>query len=68
MAKVNLGHKAEFDSFLLMRNFVSVKIFWNLVCKDDSGYEIVIDEYTKNAHLINEALDRIKDAYLPSEQ
>ena len=44
------------------------KDFWNLVCKDDSGYEIVIDEYTKNAHLINEALDRIKDAYLPSEQ
>lgn len=44
------------------------KDFWNLVCKDDSGYEIVIDEYTKNAHLINEALDRIKNAYLPNEQ
>ena len=44
------------------------KDFWNLVCKDERGYEIVIDEYTKNAHLINEALDRIKDAYLPNEQ
>lgn len=43
------------------------KDFWNLVCKDKRGYEIVIDEYTKNAHLINEALDRIKDAYLPNE-
>lgn len=43
------------------------KDFWNLVCKDERGYEIVIDEYTKNAHLINEALDRIKDAYLPNE-
>jgi hypothetical protein len=43
------------------------KDFWNLVCKDDRGYEIVIDEYKKNAHLINEALDRIKDAYLPNE-
>lgn len=42
--------------------------FWNLVCKDEHGYEIVIDEYTKNAHLINEALDKIKDAYLPNEQ
>lgn len=40
--------------------------FWNLVCKSDRGYEIVIDEYIKNAHYINEALDEIKDIYLPS--
>lgn len=39
--------------------------FWNLVCKDDEGYEVVIDEYTKNAHYINEALDAIKSVYLP---
>lgn len=41
--------------------------FWNLVCKSDRGYEIVIDEYRKNAHYINEALDEIKDAYLSYE-
>lgn len=40
--------------------------FWNLVCKSDRGYDIVIDEYKKNAHFINEALDEIKDAYLPN--
>ena len=43
------------------------KDFWNLVCKSDNGYDIVIDEYKKNAHYINEALDEIKDAYLPHE-
>lgn len=43
------------------------KDFWNLVCKSDEGYDIVIDEYKKNAHYINEALDEIKDAYLPKE-
>lgn len=43
------------------------KDFWNLVCKSDDGYDIVIDEYKKNAHYINEALDEIKDAYLPRE-
>lgn len=42
--------------------------FWNLVCKSEHGYEIVIDEYKKNAHLINEALDEIKNAYLPNEE
>ena len=42
--------------------------FWNLVCKSDNGYDIVIDEYKKNAHLIIEALSRIKSAYLPNEK
>lgn len=41
--------------------------FWNLVCKSENGYDIVIDEYKKNAYLINESLDRIKEAYLPSK-
>jgi len=40
------------------------KDFWNLVCKSDRGYAIVIDEYRKNAHFINEALDKIKNVYL----
>lgn len=38
--------------------------FWNLVCKDSRGYEIVIDEYRKNAPLIVDALARIKNVYL----
>lgn len=40
------------------------KDFWNLVCKSENGYNIVIDEYKKNAHYINEALDKIKAVYL----
>ncbi len=39
--------------------------FWNLVCKSQHGYDIVIDEYKKNAHLIVAALAKIKKAYLP---
>ncbi len=39
--------------------------FWNLVCKSDQGYNIILDEYKKNAYLIIEALDKIKRAYLP---
>lgn len=46
--------------------FISRK-FWNLICKSDNGYDIVIDEYVKNAHYINEALDKIKEVYLPNE-
>ena len=40
--------------------------FWNLVCKSDRGYDIVIDAYKENAHFINKALDEIKHAYLPN--
>lgn len=38
--------------------------FWNFICKSDEGYRIVLDEYKKNAHLITEALERIKETYL----
>lgn len=44
--------------------FIS-KDFWNFITKSNKGFDIVMDEYRKNAHYINEALDRIKDAYLP---
>ena len=40
--------------------------FWNLVCKSDNGYNWIIDEYNKNAHYINEALNEIKKAFLPN--
>ena len=40
--------------------------FWNMVCKTDKGYEIVLDEYKKNAHYIIDALNRIKKVYLPN--
>lgn len=41
--------------------------FWNLVCKSNRGYDIILDEYKKNAHLIIDCLARIKKAYLPNE-
>jgi len=28
--------------------------FWNLVCKSDNGYDIVLDEYKKNAYKLRE--------------
>lgn len=40
------------------------KDFWNFICKSDKGYDIVIDEYKKNAPIIRAALDKIKNKYL----
>lgn len=40
------------------------KDFWNFICCSEKGYDIVIDEYTKSAKFIINALDKIKDVYL----
>lgn len=40
------------------------KDFWNFVTKNEKGYDVILDEYRKNAYLIIEALDNIKYAYL----
>lgn len=41
--------------------------FWNMVCKSDNGYHVILDEYQKNAHHIVSALEKIKETYLPRE-
>ncbi|MFI3297728.1 MAG: TdeIII family type II restriction endonuclease [bacterium] len=46
------------DELLISRDF------WNMICCSENGYDIVIDEYEKNAHTIIDALERIKNAYL----
>ncbi len=43
------------------------KSFWNLVCKSDRGFDVVMDEYKKDAHFINDALEHIKSTYLSTE-
>lgn len=41
--------------------------FWNLICKSENGYNIILDEYKRNAHFIIESLAQIKNAYLPNK-
>ena len=40
------------------------KDFWNFVCCSERGYEIIIDEYKKSAHIIQRSLQEIKGEYL----
>jgi len=40
------------------------KDFWNFVCKSDNGYNLVLEVYKENAHLIKDALEAIKKTYL----
>lgn len=39
------------------------KDYWNFVCDDEHGFDVILDEYKKCSHYILDALDRIKMAY-----
>lgn len=38
--------------------------FWNFICANPRGYDIVMDEYAKNSKYIREILGDIKDMYI----
>ncbi len=40
--------------------------FWNFVCRDAAGYDMVLSAYKESASAIQAALDSIKHLYLPS--
>jgi len=50
--------------FFAIEELLIGKDFWNFICQLPRGYEIVIDEYRKNATIIKNALDEIKKVYL----
>ena len=39
------------------------KDYWNFVCSDDMGFDIVLDQYKISANYIKSALERIKKLY-----
>ncbi|MDD2870602.1 MAG: TdeIII family type II restriction endonuclease [Candidatus Gracilibacteria bacterium] len=40
------------------------KDFWNFICKDENGFDMVIEAYEESAGIIKEALEEIKKLYL----
>lgn len=64
----NVWNQGRVLQFFAKEELCISEDFWNLICKSQRGFEIVVDEYTKNAHFINEALDRIKNVYLPEDE
>lgn len=39
------------------------KEYWNFICDDENGFDVILDEYKKCSHYILDALDRIKKLY-----
>lgn len=39
------------------------KDYWNFVCDDADGFNIVFEQYKKSAEYIKDTLERIKELY-----
>lgn len=63
----NLWKQSRVLQFFAPEELLISRDFWNMVCKSEQGYDIVLDEYKRNANLIIEALSEIKKAYLPNQ-
>ena len=42
--------------------------YWNFVCDDEDGFNIVFEQYKESCHYIKEALERIKNLYFDSSE
>ena len=51
------------ESFFAREELLIGKDFWNFVCKDENGFDAIIEAYNSNLHIITHALEAIKEAY-----
>ena len=50
--------------FFADEEFLIGRDFWDFVCQDPKGYEVVLEAYKHNAHLIRRCLEEIRGVYL----
>lgn len=43
------------------------KAYWNFVCNDEFGFEVVMEQYRISVKYIREAIEKIKHIYFPDE-
>ena len=51
------------ETFFAKEELLIGKDFWNFVCKNENGFDVVIEAYNQNIHIIVQALEEIKEAY-----
>ena len=59
----NIWHQANVERFFSPDELLIGKKYWNFVCNDDKGFDIVFDQYTVSAKYIKDALARIRNKY-----
>lgn len=56
-------HQVNIERMFSEEELLIGKDYWNFVCNDDNGFEIIFDQYKKSSHYIRDAIKRIKLIY-----
>lgn len=61
----NPWSQSSVETYFAKDELLIGKDYWNFVCKDEHGFDIIFDEYKKSAGEIVSALSRVKNLYFP---
>ena len=56
-------HQANIERFFAKEELLIGRDYWNFVCNDEEGFDIIFDEYKNASKYIKEAIDRIRQLY-----
>ena len=56
-------HQANVERMFATEELLIGKDYWNFVCNDKNGFNIIFDQYKKSSHYIRDAIIRIKALY-----
>ena len=56
-------HQANVETFFAKEELLIGKDYWDFVCDDSDGFDIIFDEYKNSAKYIEEVLINVKNAY-----
>lgn len=59
----NAWHQARVEQFFAPEELLIGKAYWNFVCKDEHGFDIIFEQYRESANHIKSSLSEIKRAY-----
>ena len=59
----NTWHQANVERFFSNDELLIGKNYWNFVCNDAHGFDVVLDQYKLSSQYIKEALERIRNTY-----
>ncbi len=58
-----IWHQANVERMFAKDELLIGKDYWNFVCNDENGFEIIFDQYKKSSIYIRDAISRIKQMY-----
>ena len=56
-------HQANVERFFCREELLIGKSYWDFVCNDDHGFDVIFDQYKKSSIYIKEAINRIRKLY-----